>query len=166
MRFLQSEVGVDPIIVEGFIRAPLARVYRAWTDPEQIVKWFGLKAGSMVSASIDLRVGGQWRFVMHEDDHGRVSLQGTYSIVEPEKRLCFTWSHLREHADGRREETPHSTVTVTFRAEGASTHVHLRHEDIRAAEGRKGVGSGWETSFESLVELLADTPPPVVSGTF
>ncbi|MGP1255205.1 MAG: SRPBCC family protein [Kiloniellales bacterium] len=165
MHFLQSEVGIDPIVVEGLFRAPLARVYRAWTDPEQLVKWFGLRAGAMVSASVDLQVGGQWRFVMHEDDESRASLQGTYSVVETEKRLCFTWSHLREHADGRREETPHSTVTVTFRAEGAATHVHLRHEGIRAADGRKGVGGGWEASFRSLADLLANTPVPATSRT-
>ena len=155
MHFLRSDVGDDPIVVEGLFRAPLARVYRAWTDPEQIVKWFGLKAGSLVSATVDLRVGGHWRFVMAEEDDGRASLQGTYSVVEAEKRLRFTWCHLREYADGRREETPPSTVTVTFRAEGASTRVHLRHEGISRQDARKGVGGGWEASFRQLGDWFA-----------
>ena len=155
MAFLQSELGADPVIVEGLLRAPLARVYRAWTRPEEIVKWFGLKAGAMVSAEIDLRVGGRWVFLMEEGPAGRALLQGEYLQIETEKLLQFSWYHLREDADGRREETAASLVTVTFREEGAATHIRLRHEGIARREGRLGVGHGWDATFAHLEAWLS-----------
>ncbi|WP_162906863.1 SRPBCC family protein [Algihabitans albus] len=159
MGFLRSPVGEEPVVLEGLFRAPLARVYRAWTDPEQIVQWFGpgreKGKGCLISATLDLRVGGHWHFVLSQDDGGRASLQGTYSVVETESCLSFSWCHVRETADGRREETPRSQVTVRFRAEGASTHVYLRHEGILREDGRKGVGGGWDASFQQLGDWLA-----------
>ena len=158
MRFLRSDIGSEPAIVEGLLAAPVARVYRAWTSPDEIVKWFGLKAGAMVSAEIDLRVGGQWCFVMHDDEESRSSLRGEYFTVEFEKRLAFSWRHVREHADGRREETAASKVTVTFRQEGAATHLHLRHEGILQEDGRQGVGRGWDATFGHLSDWLSASP--------
>ncbi len=154
MGFLSSKAGEAPVIVEGRFKAPVGRVYRAWTDPEQIIKWFGLTAGGMQAAEIELKVGGQWRFVMSEADEGRSVLHGTYLRIEPEACLEFSWQHVYEHADGRREETSASKVTVTFREEGASTLLHLRHDGIMREEGRLGVGRGWEASFEQLSKLL------------
>ncbi len=158
MRFMRSEIGDDPVIVEGLLTAPVARVFRAWTDPEEIIKWFGLEAGAMLSAQIDLRVGGQWCFVMTDGEDGRASLQGEYIEIQTEKRLEFTWRHVREHADGRREETADSKVIVSFRADGASTHVHLRHEGILRQDGRLGVGKGWDASFGHLGDWLNAVP--------
>lgn len=158
MRFLRSDIGEEPVIVEGILAAPVARVYRAWTSPDEIVKWFGLEAGAMLSAEIDLRVGGQWCFVMHDGEDGRASLRGEYFAVEFEKRLAFSWRHVRDHADGRREETPESKVTVTFRGKGVSTHLHLRHEGIVRQDGRLGVGKGWDATFEHLGDWLSASP--------
>ena len=59
MSFLKSPAGTDPVIVEGLFRAPVARVYRAWTDPAQLVAWFGPAPKAMVSAEADVRVGGR-----------------------------------------------------------------------------------------------------------
>ena len=157
MGFLSSDIGEDPVIVEGILAAPVARVYRAWTRPDEIVKWFGLDAGAMLSAEIDLRVGGRWCFVMHDGEDGRSSLRGEYFTVEFERRLAFSWRHLREHTDGSCEETAESKVTVTFREEGASTHLHLRHEGILQEDGRLGVGKGWEASFGHLGDWLSES---------
>lgn len=155
MGFLSSEIGVDPVVVKGLFPAPVASVYRAWTDPEAVAKWFGLEAGCVLCAEIDLRVGGRWCFVVGEGEEGRDSLEGRYIAIEPEKRLVFSWRHVRDCPDGRREETPESTVTVTFRAEGAATHLHLSHAGILREAGRLGVGGGWEASFTHLGDWLA-----------
>ena len=154
MDFPKGAPGDEPVIVEGLLRAPLRRVYRAWTDPNDIVKWFGLKKAAMVSAEIDLRVGGRWCFVMEENAEGRATLSGEYLTVEPDARLAFSWRHRRENADGKIEETPISQVTVTFHEEGAATRIHLRHEGIARREGRQGVTQGWGASLSHLAELL------------
>ena len=157
MSFLQSAPGADPIIVESLFRASVDRVFAAWTDPVAIREWFGPKPRSLVSADIDLRVGGAWRFVVNESVEGRAVLHGEYKEIEPPQRLVFTWQFLREAPDGSRTETPASTVTVTFVAEGVATRIHLRHEGIREEDARKGVGSGWTYSFGHLADHLSPT---------
>ncbi len=158
MNFLHSEIGAEPVIVEGTLRGSLERVYRAWTDPEEIVKWFGLKSGAVLCAEIDLRVGGRWCFVMQDDEDGRACLQGEYLEIETGSRLAFSWRYVREFADGRHESTPESKVTVRFRPDGKATHVHLRHEGIVREDGRLGVGQGWNASFQQLGDWLNASP--------
>ncbi|MDH3665521.1 MAG: SRPBCC domain-containing protein [Paracoccaceae bacterium] len=155
LAFLKSAPGAEPVIVEGLIAAPVSRVYRAWTDPEDIGNWFGLKPGGPVSAKIDLRVGGRWRFVMSEEADQRSVLEGEYLRIEQDRCLAFTWRHVRESGDGTRDTTAPSQVTVTFWAEGAATHMHLRHEGIVQEDGRRGVGHGWEATFGHLTDWLA-----------
>lgn len=153
--FLKSAPGLEPVVVEGVFAAPVERVYRAWTDPDELKAWFGLERHSLVSAEVDLRVGGRWRFVVSESEHERTSLHGEYLEIEPNARLAFSWRFLRENADGIREETGTSRVTVTFEAHGASTRVHLSHEGIATEDGRLGVGQGWNASLANLAASLA-----------
>ncbi|MEL6310820.1 MAG: SRPBCC domain-containing protein [Pseudomonadota bacterium] len=154
MRFLQTDVGAEPVLVEAIFPATPQRVFKAWTDPDEIMKWFGPGPGSLVSAEVDLRPGGAWCFVVSDTAEGRASLMGAYTIIEPAERLQFTWQHVREHASGGRDETPFSTVTISFEPHGAATRVKLRHEGILKEDGRKGVGNGWETTFGQLEAML------------
>ena len=154
MRFLQTEVGAEPVLAEAIFPAAPQRIFRAWTEPDEVMKWFGPGAGSLVAAEIDLKVGGAWCFVVSDNADGRASLQGEYTVIEPGKRLQFTWQHVRELPSGERDETPFSNVTVSFEAHGAATRVKLRHEGILKEDGRKGVGNGWETTFGQLEDML------------
>ncbi len=156
MHFLQSEPGDDPVIVEALFRASVSRVYQAWTEPEKIMKWFGPKAGSLVSADIDLCIGGKWCFVISSDENGKYMLQGEYEEIEANKRLVFSWSHVKEYVDGTHEETPKSRVVITFETHGLATRVRLQHEGIVKRDNRNGVGNGWERTFKHLEDLLAE----------
>lgn len=155
MRFLQTEIGAEPVIAEAVFPVSPSRVFEAWTAPDQIMKWFGPKPGTLASAETDPRVGGRWRFVVADGTDGKSYLEGEYLAVETDKRLQFTWRHVKEPSADEREETPYSTVTVTFEPQGAATRVHLRHEGIVREDGRKGVGTGWEATFGHLHDLLS-----------
>ena len=154
MRFLQTELGADPVTVEAIFPATPARVFKAWTDPDQILRWFGPQPGSLQTVHTELRVGGRWRFTFPERDQSQSSLEGEYTQIEPDTLLQFTWRHVTERNDGTREETPYSTVTVTLSAFGQATQLRLQHEGIEKSDGRKGVGRGWETTMGHLMELL------------
>ena len=156
MNFLSTELGADPVIVEGVLNAPAAKVYQAWTTPDAVLKWFGLDAGAMISAEIDLKIGGKWRFVMHQKEEARGVLQGEYLVIEPDERLEFSWTYVTEYADGREEATTESRVIITFTPRGETTLLKLRHESIIAEEGRIGVGHGWGASFAHLEDWLAE----------
>lgn len=152
--FLKTPHGSDPVIVEGTFKATPARVFRAWTNPEELKAWFGQAPNSVTEAEIDLRVGGGWRFAFNPAETHRDALHGTYSAVEEAETLVFSWIHERAFADGRVESTPASEVTVTFEPAGDGTRVRVVHAAIREEDGRKGVGGGWSASFASMQALF------------
>lgn len=63
---------------------------------------------------------------------------------------------MQEFADGTRESTDSSKVTVTFAEAGKATEVKLRHEAIRTEDARRGVGGGWNGCFGRLADLVAE----------
>jgi len=151
MDFLQSSPGADPIVVEGYFAASPERVFRAWTEPDRVKKWFGHQPNSLASAAIDLRPGGRWRFLFTDDGTGQRGFEGEYIEIEPARRLVFSWSHVTVDAHGHREATPESRVDVQFVPTGSGTMVKLLHSGIRSEDARKGVGTGWTNAFASLV---------------
>lgn len=154
MNIMSSEPGQDPISLEAQFPAPPERIFSAWTDPEQVKKWFGMAPNSLIAAEIDLQVGGNWQFVKSLDEEKAISFQGQYLEIETARRLVFSWCHVVEYRDGRREQTPDSKVEVTFTPKGKGTLVTLTHSGIAAADARKGVGGGWQAAFTHLMELL------------
>ena len=154
--FVQSRPGDDPIIVESFFAAPPTKVFRAWTEPEAVMKWFGYEPNSLHSASIDLRLGGTWQFLISKNTEKTVGFEGEYLDIKTGERIVFSWSHVVAHTNGQREESPASKVEITFTAKGAGTDVRLVHSAIATEDARKGVGGGWQVAFGSLQTLLVD----------
>lgn len=152
--FVKTELGEDPIVVEGYFAAPPEKVFHAWTTPESVMKWFGHKPNSLHSADIDLKPGGAWQFILTKDDHHTMGFEGEYLDIEPAQRLVFSWSHVTNHADGNRDATPYSQVEVTFTGKGGGTDVRLVHSAIQNDDARKGVGSGWEGAFSHISALF------------
>lgn len=157
MNFLKSAPGEEPIEVEGLLAAAPDAVFRAWTTPDEIKQWFGIKPNGVTSVTIDLQVGGIWRFEIRNDGTQQHFLEGDYCEIASPTKLVFTWSHVIVHPSGARDASPVSLVTVEFAAEGAATRVRLRHEAIAKRDGRLGVGAGWEASFQRLTQSFAAT---------
>lgn len=155
MSYLQSQPGEEPVVVEGLFAAGRERVFRAWTDPAQIRRWFIPPHVTVEAASHDVRVGGRWCFRFADGAGGRSRLEGEYLAIRPNERLEFSWTHVTERADGGEDRTGTSHVTVLFEADGAATRVRLTHAGIVTREGRAGVGGGWPAGFAGLALLLA-----------
>ena len=77
-----------PIVRE--LDAPPDLVYRAWTTPALVREWWSAGIGEMVTADIDLRAGGAWRYAMRTDDGAEVAFHGEYREVVPGERLVYT----------------------------------------------------------------------------
>ncbi|KZM48478.1 SRPBCC domain-containing protein [Labrenzia sp. OB1] len=152
--FLKSDPGREPIIVEGLFRATPARVFRAFTEADEIGCWFVPKNGALVSAQIDLKVGGRWCFVIEKTEDRQIHFEGEYLAIEAPNRLEFSWRHVKEFADGTRDATDSSRVIVTFRKAGKATEVNLRHEAIKTEDARRGTGGGWNGCFEYLADFF------------
>ena len=157
MSFLRSEPGDEPVLVEGLLPSPPARVFAAWTTPAELTRWFGLRENGMISAEVDLRVGGVWRFEMRSDSNSRQFLEGEYLEVAPPKRLVFSWRHVVLPPSGEPEPSPVSRVELTFEPQGAATRLRLRHEAIEQQPARIGVGAGWNASMERLGRILSES---------
>lgn len=154
MKFLQSAPGDEPVSVSGLFNVSVSRLFKAWTDPEEVKQWFGPRPHSLVDATINLQVGEDWRFLLEDSEEKREQLEGKYLDIENNAKLVFSWRHVKQFADGRIEATDYSKVTVLFLAKGESTQIDLCHEAIAQEDGRKGVGRGWQACFEHIDQLF------------
>src|SRR5918911_4511948 len=78
------------ILITREFAAPKHLVYKAWTTPELIKRWWSAKRGEVTVADVDLRVGGTWRFVMVTDDGFEVAFHGEYRELVPNERIVST----------------------------------------------------------------------------
>jgi uncharacterized protein YndB with AHSA1/START domain len=129
------------------------KVYKAWTDPEAIKRWWGPGGQNAVSlAELDVRVGGRLRIVFGGADGKENECAGIYKEVVPNRRLVFSWHWPRT--------TPErvSVVTITLAAAPGGTHLALRHEQFFDEAARDGHRRGWSAALENLEAFLQPTP--------
>jgi len=156
--------------VTRLIKAPRERVFAAWTTPEDITKWFGPGTCRMLSAVVDLRVGGEYRFRVNspecaENGAGKgeaanvMEVCGVYREITRPARLVYTWSW------EPRQDFGESLVTVDFLDKEGFTEVRLTHERLPNAEQRDKHSHGWNGCLDKLEKQLApaDDGPSAVS---
>ena len=130
-------------------KAERKKVFRAWTDPEELKKWWGPEGYATPSAEVDLRVGGKYRLGMRKLPDGEIFyLSGIYREVRPPERLVYTWSWEAQPEHGE------TLVTVEFREVGDSTEVVLTHERFPTEKTRDDHNRGWSGCLDRLAKLL------------
>ena len=80
----------EQILITREFDAPRHLVFRAWTTPELVRRWWHAKRGEVTVAEIDLRVGGAWRYVMIADGGFEVGFHGEYREIVPNERIVST----------------------------------------------------------------------------
>ena len=154
---LMSAPGAEPVQIEGNFRTTPARVFRAWTDPDELKQWFG-STTTALEVTVDCRVGGHWKIAFAADNNCHDVLSGEYLQIEPARHLVFSWTHERIDSNGNSNASAPSQVSVTFEAIKDGTRVRLLHESIVTESGRQGVGQGWQASLARLGTLVNDNP--------
>ena len=128
---------------------PPERVWRAWTDPQALKRWFGPGGADPVSlAQLDLRVGGRFRIVFGGPDGKAHDVQGVYKEVVPHRKLVFTWTW--PNSTPERE----SVITIELRAAGRGTELVFRQEQFSDSTVRDNHRRGWTESFVKLERFL------------
>ncbi|HKU46157.1 MAG TPA: SRPBCC domain-containing protein [Burkholderiales bacterium] len=125
------------------------KVWRAWTDPEAVKRWWGPMPGEPVSAAeLDVRVGGRFRIVFGGPQGTDNECAGVYQEVVPNRKLVFSWHWPRT--------TPErvSRVTITFNAVDAGTRLVFRHDQLFDEAARDGHKRGWTGSLDKLAAYL------------
>lgn len=141
-----GSAGFECVVTRVF-DAPRDRVFKAWTDPEQRVKWFGPTGFTATIIENDVRPGGAYDFHMrgpNYDEHWR----GVYREVITPERLVFTWG------PWLRASTGDTLVTVTFEDLGGKTRLTLRHATFPTEAMRDDHARGWNSTLDRLAEVL------------
>jgi uncharacterized protein YndB with AHSA1/START domain len=101
----------EEILITREFDAPKHLVYKAWTTPELVSRWWPGRRGEMKSAEIDLRVGGTWRYVMEASGGHEVGFHGEYREIVPNERIVNT--EVYEGIPGGDDDPALNLVTFT-----------------------------------------------------
>src|SRR4029079_5811645 len=131
--------------------APVAAVWDAWTDPEQVGKWWGPRGFTLTTHSKDLRPGGHWKYTMHGPDGTDWPNNTIYFEVEPHRKLVY------DHG-GSDDRPPLFRVTVLFSEEAGKTKMDMTMalttpeaaDDTRKFIKKAGGNATWDRLAEYL----------------
>lgn len=155
--------GARSIRITRSFDAPAALVYRVWTTPDLVRRWWGWETSPMIVCEIDLRVGGRWRYVTREP-HGELGWHGTYRDIDPGRRLVSNEVFEPDPHRATPELDPPDAGTlntITFvESDGVTTlTIDVLHP---TPEGRdqqlaSGMERGLQHGLDRVEALLADT---------
>ena len=134
------------LVVTRVIQAPCAMIFKAWTDPKQMVQWWSPEDIECRSVTADLKIGGAYRIHMFSEKGDHIAV-GRYREIVPNRRLQFTWQW--EHY-----AMPDSVVTVEFEDLGKATRLTLTHEGIPDQEDAADHNRGWTSAIEKFAKMI------------
>jgi uncharacterized protein YndB with AHSA1/START domain len=148
--------GDRSIIISRLFNAPSRIVFRAWTEPELVKRWWApLVVGvSMVSCLANVRVGGNYRYVLQNPDGGQIAFSGVYAEIDPPTRLVYS-QVLEPMADAGE-----AVITVTFTDEANRTRMisseHYPSAQVRDMVLASGMEQGMRITMAQLDALVAE----------
>jgi uncharacterized protein YndB with AHSA1/START domain len=132
------------------VPAPVPRVFSAFTEPEELAKWWGPKGFTSPEIDLDLRVGGSYRIAMQPPAGDVFHLSGEFVAVDPPNRLTYTFRWEEPTPDDRE-----TVATVALREVDGSTEVTVE-QGVFATEERLALHTqGWTEGLERLYELVS-----------
>jgi uncharacterized protein YndB with AHSA1/START domain len=137
----------EQILITREFNAPKHLVYKAYTTPELVKRWWHANRGEVTLVEIDLRVGGKWRYVMAACGGPEVGFHGEYREIVPNERIVST-----EVFEGMPDAEALDTVTFS-EADGRTTltilveHARKEHRDAH-------INSGMEDGLQDALDLL------------
>jgi uncharacterized protein YndB with AHSA1/START domain len=151
------------LFITRIFDAPHDSVWKAWTDPDLMKRWWGPKGFTSPYCKIDLRVGGKFLYCMRSPEGKDYWSTGIYSEIVLQGRIVFSNSF----ADEKGNVVPATQygmssdfqlemlVTVTFEEIGGKTKLTLSHVGIPAGADREGANIGWNQSLDKLAGALS-----------
>lgn len=146
------------ILIIRLFDAPVERLFEAWTTPALVRRWWGFATSTFLVCDIDLRVGGDWRYVVREADGTEYGWHGTYrEIVAP--GLLVSTEVFEGYPDGEAVNT-----MLLTESNGVTTmRVTVLHS---CKENRDGhINSGMETGMQITMNRLEDLVGTPVTAT-
>src|SRR5438132_4924001 len=143
----------EQILIIREFDAPKHLVYKAWTTPELVKRWWHAKRGEMTVVEIDLRVGGRWRYAMLTDDGFEVAFHGEYREIVPDERIVSTEIY-EGLPEGVSDEEAATVNTAIFAETNGRTTVTLLIQTTSKASRDAIIDSGMEAGLQDALDLL------------
>ena len=149
----QAPTADREIVLSRLLDAPRELVFAAWTNPKQIVQWWGPRGFTTTNYAMSVTPGGVWRFVMHGPDGRDYKNKIVFTEVVKPERLVY------RHAGEEETENVRFHVTVTFEAQGRKTLLTMRSLFATAQERdevvtKYGALEGGKQTLERLAEFM------------
>ncbi len=153
----------NELVITRIFDAPRELVWKAWTNPEHLMRWWGPKNFTSPVCKMDFRKGGKYLFCMRSAEGQEFWSTGTYREINPLERIICTDSF----ADEKGNVVPAShygmpgdnwplelTVKIEFEDLGGKTKMTLTHTGIPAGQMKEMTGAGWNESLDKLAASL------------
>ena len=138
------------LVLERVIDAPRERVWQAWADPKQVVKWFAPKPYTLSIEKMDLRTGGSFSMAMHSPEGQTHAFSGTYPEIDPPSKIVWTGEFPGDPKGNMRTE-------IHFDDLGKRTKVRVRQTFQVLTpineQPTKGAKQGWTMTLNQLAEV-------------
>jgi uncharacterized protein YndB with AHSA1/START domain len=135
------------LVISRTYPASVERVFKAWTDANQLGQWFAPTDDYTTQASVDLRVDHEYRIAITHKGGNVHTILGTYRLIDPPRKLVYTW----RWEGGPAADT---LVTVDFTPDDDATKVTITHEQFLDAEARDKHNEGWNGCLNRLQRTL------------
>jgi uncharacterized protein YndB with AHSA1/START domain len=145
----------EQILVTREFDAPRHLVWKAWTTPELVKRWWHAKRGEAKLVEIDLRVGGRWRYVMVANDGTEVAFHGEYRQILPNERLVSTEVY-EGLPEGVSEEQGGTLNTATFEEVDGRTQLTLLIQTTSKESRDAIIATGMEDGLQDALDLLEE----------
>jgi uncharacterized protein YndB with AHSA1/START domain len=150
------------LIITRIFDAPRELVWKAWTEPGHLMRWWGPKGYTSPVCEIDLKVGGKYLYCMRSPEGKEFWSTGVYQEIVPPERLVMTDSFADKDGNvvpashyGMGDDFPlELQITLTFEEQDGKTKMTLRHVGFPAGQMKEMAGAGWNESFDKLAESL------------
>ena len=137
----------EQILITREFNAPKHLVYKAWTTPDLVKRWWSAERGQVTLAEIDLRVGGTWRWVMVANGGFEVGFHGEYREIVPNERLVHT-----EVFEGMPDAEAVVTLTLSEEDGRTTQTVLVQHSSKEHRDAH--INSGMEAGMQTAMDLL------------
>jgi uncharacterized protein YndB with AHSA1/START domain len=139
------------LVITRIFDAPRPLVFKLWTEPEHLVRWWGPRGFTPISGRMDVRPGGAWARSMRASDGTLIRKHGVYREIVAPERLVLTY--ITDDAAGN--PGPETLVTVTFADLGGKTRLTLHQTAFQSVAEREDHRRGWTSALERFTEHLS-----------
>jgi uncharacterized protein YndB with AHSA1/START domain len=132
--------------------APRALVFKLWSEPQHLARWWGPQGWRVATVAMDFRIGGAWKVCLCSDDGLDFWMGGEYREIRAPERLVFSFKWDAAHGKPKLD----TVATVILTEEGGKTRLDLHQAPFAARDARAAHQGGWGDTLDRLAAYLAE----------